>query len=510
MADITKPPKVFISYAWEDDIKTWTRELATRLRFNGVEVILDQWYVAPGDSLPEFMENSVSASDFVLVVCTPAYKNKSDSSDPSGVGYEKGVITGELFVKRNQRKFIPVLRKGKWLESAPSWVLGKNYIDLRGNPLDEDNYQELLRTLYGKREPPPPLGTPPDFSGKDDGKTKPKPLVPRKPFISKDTIAKFTSNLKNIFTKLMPVFRLAGVLVVISVVLLAGSWAIPKFISLIPTPKTTATTTQRPVVPITFTNSPIIPTKTTKPISTPTKTRTPAPTALSAKLTDDKGVQMVLVKAGDFMMGSDGQYDTQPSDQPVHQVYLDNYYIDVYEVTNALYKKCVDSGSCKLPRIPKNGANYYNNPDDLNFPVVYVDWYMATDFCKWRDARLPTEAEWEKTASRSYSVMPWDNKLRAVGTASNSPMGEIDISTYGVYDTMYNITEWVSSLLKPYPYSSTDGREDLSASGVRVQRGGNFTKTPYPYDVFPTSRYSNSPTSVDYKVGFRCARSMTP
>jgi hypothetical protein len=119
------------------------RELATRLRLDGVGIILDQWDVAPGDSLPEFMESSVSASNFVLVVCTPAYKKKSGSSDPSGVGYEKGVITGELFVKRNQRKFIPVLRKGEWLESAPSWVLGKNYIDLRADPYYEDNYQDL-------------------------------------------------------------------------------------------------------------------------------------------------------------------------------------------------------------------------------------------------------------------------------------------------------------------------------------------------------------------------------
>ena len=108
----TKLPKVFISYAWEDDTKAWVRELATRLRFNGVETLLDQWDVVPGDSLPEFMESSVSVSDFVLIVCTPAYKSKSDSSDPSGVGYEKGVITGELFVKRNQRNLSQFCEKG--------------------------------------------------------------------------------------------------------------------------------------------------------------------------------------------------------------------------------------------------------------------------------------------------------------------------------------------------------------------------------------------------------------
>jgi hypothetical protein len=329
MADITKPPQIFISYAWEDDTKIWVRELATRLRSNGVHAILDQWDVAPGDSLPEFMEVSVSASGFVLVVCTPAYKRKSDSSDPSGVGYEKGVITGELFVKRNQRKFIPILRKGKWLDSAPSWVLGKNYIDLRGNPLNEDNYQELLRTLYGKREPPPPLGTPPDFSGKDGGKTKPKPVVPRKPIISKDTTAKFTSNLKTIVAKLMPSFRLAGVLVIISVALLAGSWAIPKFIALIPTAKASVASPTN--TKITFTETPISPTKTLKPNATSTKVRTPTSMPLPTEITDAKGVSMVLVPAGEFTMGKDIFSD------PVHVVNLSAFYIDRTEVTNKMF-----------------------------------------------------------------------------------------------------------------------------------------------------------------------------
>jgi len=168
----TISPTVFISYAWESDIKEWVRELATRLRSDGVRAILDQWEVELGDLLPEFMENSVSASNYVLVICTPLYKSKSESSHPSGVGYEKSVITGELFVRRNQRKFIPVLRKGSWVDAAPSWALGKIYIDLKSDPLNENSYRELLRTLYGKREPLPPLGTQPDFSLNTNIKSK--------------------------------------------------------------------------------------------------------------------------------------------------------------------------------------------------------------------------------------------------------------------------------------------------------------------------------------------------
>src|SRR5215211_6366551 len=112
MAEI-KPPKVFISYAWEDDIKTWVLDFATRLRSDGVNAILDQWETAPGDQLTEFMEKSVRESDFVVFICTPTYKRKSDRRK-GGVGYEGSIITGEVFAKNNHRKFIPVLRKGKW------------------------------------------------------------------------------------------------------------------------------------------------------------------------------------------------------------------------------------------------------------------------------------------------------------------------------------------------------------------------------------------------------------
>jgi hypothetical protein len=73
-------PKVFISYAWEsDEHRNWVKSLAARLRGDGVETVLDQWELAPGDQLPRFMERSVRESDFVLIVCTPKYQEKSDA-----------------------------------------------------------------------------------------------------------------------------------------------------------------------------------------------------------------------------------------------------------------------------------------------------------------------------------------------------------------------------------------------------------------------------------------------
>jgi RNA polymerase sigma factor (sigma-70 family) len=152
-------PTAFISYSWDDTShRNWVKELATRLRTDGVTTILDQWEAVPGDQLPAFMETAVRTNDFVLMVCTPKYKARYDGRE-SGVGYEGDVIQAEIFVKNNHRKFIPILRKGSWDEVAPSVLLGKYYIDLRDSSGYSDNYRELLKTLRGERPKAPPVGT---------------------------------------------------------------------------------------------------------------------------------------------------------------------------------------------------------------------------------------------------------------------------------------------------------------------------------------------------------------
>lgn len=155
-----KSPNVFLSYSWDTDThKQWVKDFATRLRGDGVNVILDRWDVAPGGQIPEFMERSVRENDFVLIVCTPKYKDRSDNR-AGGVGYEGDIMTGEVFVQGNDQKFIPLLRGDEWVSSAPSWLLGKYYIDFRGEPYSKDSYQELLDYLFDRRETAPPLGEP--------------------------------------------------------------------------------------------------------------------------------------------------------------------------------------------------------------------------------------------------------------------------------------------------------------------------------------------------------------
>lgn len=160
-------PKAFISYSWDnDDHKNWVRELATRLRGDGIDVTLDQWHLVPGDQLPQFMEQAVRESDYVLIICTHKYKERSNNRQ-GGVGYEGDIITAEFMTTRNPRKFIPILRQQSWTDSAPNWLLGKYHIDLSSSPYLQKYYDDLLTTLLGTREKAPPIGVAPKIAASE-------------------------------------------------------------------------------------------------------------------------------------------------------------------------------------------------------------------------------------------------------------------------------------------------------------------------------------------------------
>ena len=152
-------PKAFISYAWEsDEIKLWVKELATDLRSDGIDAKLDQWEVVPGDQMPHFMEKSVRDNDYVLIICTPKYKSKSENR-VGGVGYEGDIMTAEVLQNSNHRKFIPILKSGTKDTSIPSWLQGKYYVDLSNETHYDNNYSDLTTTLLNARETAPILGT---------------------------------------------------------------------------------------------------------------------------------------------------------------------------------------------------------------------------------------------------------------------------------------------------------------------------------------------------------------
>lgn len=106
------------------------------------------------------MEESIRENDFVLVICTPRYQGRSNER-LSGVGYEGDIMTAEVQTRQNHRKFVPVLRQGKWTEAAPGWLLGKLYADLSGNPYSEFAFQQLVQNLFNVAEDAPPVGSDP-------------------------------------------------------------------------------------------------------------------------------------------------------------------------------------------------------------------------------------------------------------------------------------------------------------------------------------------------------------
>jgi formylglycine-generating enzyme required for sulfatase activity len=121
--------------------------------------------------------------------------------------------------------------------------------------------------------------------------------------------------------------------------------------------------------------------------------------------------------------------------------------MDVYEVTNALYKVCVEARVC----LPPQYAAHFNDSKYANHPVVYVDWNMAKTYCEWRGARLPTEAEWEKAARGTDGrIYPWgkgNGKTFAnYGSSNISAVGSYEKgkSPYGMYDMAGNVSEWVA------------------------------------------------------------------
>jgi len=102
------------------------------------------------------MECAVRDNNFVLIVCTSRYKERSDAR-LGGVGYEGDIMTAEVYRGQNHRKFIPILRSGEWPTTAPSWLWGKYSIDLRGDPYSEEEYLRLRNAIHGTSEKPPPV-----------------------------------------------------------------------------------------------------------------------------------------------------------------------------------------------------------------------------------------------------------------------------------------------------------------------------------------------------------------
>jgi len=232
---------------------------------------------------------------------------------------------------------------------------------------------------------------------------------------------------------------------------------------------------------------------------------------------------MVLIPQGSFEMGSRRSLrELDPvsifqadrhmlgPENPAHEVILDDYYIDLYEVANADYRKYLEAtGSKTLPR-------YW---DDPNFnqptqPVVGTTWKEAQAFCQWNNKRLPTEAEWEKAARGKRPVKyPWGDeepdKTRLnfnSNVGKTAPVGSYPAgkSDYGVFDLSGNVSEWVQDWHFPeyYLFSPKENPPGPEQGHYKIIRGGNWINNAE--DVSLTYRNATVPKARSKTVGFRC------
>jgi formylglycine-generating enzyme required for sulfatase activity len=275
-----------------------------------------------------------------------------------------------------------------------------------------------------------------------------------------------------------------------------------------------------------------------------------APSASAAAAPKPKACPPGTIKipGGSFYMGSD---DGLPMEKPAHEVTLEPFCIDEFEVTVEKYKACSDSGRCKRAGTTNEWASITekehkafdplcNTRDPVaksTHPINCVDWEMAEKYCHEQGERLPTEAEWEFAArgpdGRKY---PWGDEDPAAahlnacgkecvawgakngieekgmyevddGFANTAPVGSFPkgASRYGVKDVVGNVWEWVADYYGEYAKEEQKDPKGPESGDERVIRGGAWNAS-FASWVRPTFRYKDAPGKRSYGIGFRCAK----
>jgi formylglycine-generating enzyme required for sulfatase activity len=247
------------------------------------------------------------------------------------------------------------------------------------------------------------------------------------------------------------------------------------------------------------------------------------------------GALMALIPAGGFLMGSDkGKAD----ERPVHSVYLRDFYMDKYEVTNALYRRFLETNpqwrKDEIAPEYHDGRYLYDwdentpPPDKWNHPVTHVSWYAARAYALWAGKRLPTESEWEKAARGGLvgKKYPWGDDIshrnaNYSGTGiiyqweTIAPVGSFLPNRYGLYDMAGNVAEWCLNSYDRTAYEKALHRSPrpvmLPGQIIRFAvRGGSWQGSPLyapgtpPGSLRVAHRERCLPKNCLGTVGFRC------
>ncbi len=251
---------------------------------------------------------------------------------------------------------------------------------------------------------------------------------------------------------------------------------------------------------------------------------------------------MVLIPAGAFQMGSDaaeaGRYE-----KPVHSVYVDAFYIDAYEVTNAKFAAFLNAKG-KHAQGERAWLDIGDGDERIEYvdmvyrviagyedhPVTEVTWYGAMAYAAWAGKRLPTEAEWEKAARGGLEGQkyPWGDTIDTGLANYNShikdttAVGTYAANAYGLYDMSGNVWEWCLDEYNLGFYAISPSQNPVSGAdsiavilgnyagshASRVLRGGAWNKVPQAVRV--AIRSTSAPACTSGNLGFRCAKSLTP
>jgi formylglycine-generating enzyme required for sulfatase activity len=478
----------FISYSRVN--ADFAVSIAKDLKLAGFDVWLDQLDIPTGSRWDDEIEKALEASNIFLIILSPESIQSQNVKDEIGYAIDSGKHILPVVIKNCKVPFR--LRRFQYVDfTAESYeqslvkikyLLGNTReLSAVKNDTDEGEKKDTLppsNNLIAQERPIPELGS-----------VNVKAPVPVKPEL------KWKS----------PVLIVAACIIVLALAILFKGK--PTVTDSTPMSGVTFTALVQTSTPVPFTE-----TSTSIP---PSETPTPFP----EEITDAKGVSMRLVPAGEFIMGSDnGDVD----ERPAHNVNLGAYYIDKYEVTNALYSVCATAGACDPPKLVSSlrRASYYGNSQFDNYPVVQVDWNMAKTYCEWRGAQLPTEAQWEKAArgtdGRTY---PWAgeglecSKANYGGCVQETNFiggNESGKSIYGVYDMAGNVWEWVADWYSADYYQNSPTTNPLGpGAGVnRAMRGGSWS------DLGSSSRsanrHGNTPQTFGNSLGFRCALGVIP
>ena len=221
-----------------------------------------------------------------------------------------------------------------------------------------------------------------------------------------------------------------------------------------------------------------------------------------------------------------GSNDGDSDEKPIHKVYVDDFYIGKYEVTNEQFCKFLNEKgnqreggvtwlniTSQYCKIVKQSGRYVPVSGYANHPVIEVTWYGARAYCKWAGGRLPTEAEWEYAArggnkSKGYKYSGSNNVESVAWYRGNSggrthPVGTKQPNELGLYDMSGNVWEWCSDWFGSDYYSKSpyENPTGLSSGWARVLRGGSWYLTANICRV--ALRRRNGPDNSSSTDGFR-------